>query len=575
MKSYILASTILLGSFLTSCKHIDKNESALRFSGNSNRPEEIHDAVLKSLRAAHPRTEGTVWSDTVGELEGNFVVQSPEGYWGKSLSEMPKNFECKPGSQGCDSVFPRRLCSSDDDCSASNTYCQTLQASASPVMKARKMCLGSGDSLLDRYYSVMVSAQKHLEITSLSMPNGAFRSMMANALAILHERPNPPNVRILLSGEEVLGLNIINNAQDALEKLWREIGVAAGKLSTFEGELARNKVKMPMNLGYVSVGVSWNHSKLVIADEARVLEGGHNMWADAYNNATPVADLSMEATGPIAKSAQSYANTLWNLVDRDGKSALVNRYYGELPNRIKDIPFGDYTIPNPRLAGSKQGHIPMIALGRLGNRGENPSDQALKAMAGSSQESLKFVVQDLYGLISNVREFFKKITGIEVFIRADPTWLLDPIAKAVMKGVSVKVIQSDTKIGPNDYTLVRYEDTYSALVTDVRTIIEKLGFKAPPGLTLHQYVCSMIEYAPYRYKAGDIGWDGKNPGFASHAKMMIVDDSAFYIGSHNFYNANLQEFGIAVFDADATRVLLAKNWDRLWQEAKSSKAACP
>jgi phosphatidylserine/phosphatidylglycerophosphate/cardiolipin synthase-like enzyme len=403
--------------------------------------------------------------------------------------------------------------------------------------------------------------------------------MMANALAILYERPSPPNVRILLSGEEVLTLNIVSRAQPALEKLWREIGSAAGKSAEFEQALKTNTFKMRMNLAYLSLFTSWNHSKLVIADEKRVVQGGHNLWADAYNTATPVSDLSMEASGPIAKSAQAFANTLWSYVIRKGLVANVNWAYGELPNRLQGVPiFPDeskYMIGDPNLPASQQGRIPMLALGRLGNRGENPSDQALKTLAGSSQESLKFVVQDLYGLISNLKVFVEKFAGLNVPIPADPTWLLDPIAKSVMRGVSVKVIQSDTKIGPNDYTLFRYQDTYNALVRDVEKIARKQSFTAPNGMDLRQYICAQIEYAPYRYKEGEIGWDGQNPSFASHAKMMIVDDSAFYIGSHNFYNANLQEFGIAVFDANATKRLVAQNWDLLWQASKSSKATCP
>lgn len=574
MKLKTLAALIFLSvSFLSSCKHASQEGMSSLQSTGGVRSAELRSEVLKSLRAIHPRTEGSLWDDSRGELADNFVVQSPEGYWGKRLAEMPKGLECKAGSPGCDKVFPRKLCSTDNDCASSRSSCQLLEASASPVMKARKMCLGSGDSLLDRFYSVIVSAENHLEITSLSMPNGSFRSMLANALAVLHERPNPPTVRILLSGEEVLTLNAISRAQPALEKLWAEIGAAAGKSAEFEAAKKSNDIKMRMNLAYLSFGPSWNHSKIVLADEARLIQGGHNLWADAYNNDTPVSDLSMETSGPIAKSTQAFVNSLWSRVATEGTAGNWNFAYGELPNRGR-VSKANYAIENPNLQGSDSGNIPMIALGRMGNQGDNPSNDALKTLVGSSKSNLKFVVQDLYGVIENFDIIVKKLLGLEVNIAKDPTWLFEPIAKSVLRGVSVKVIQSDTKVGPNDYTLLPFQETYSALVKEIEKYAGK-NFKTPNGLPLRHYICSLVEYAPYRYAEGEMSWDNKSPGFASHAKMVIVDDSAFYIGSHNFYNANLQEFGIAVFDESATERLAEKNWNLLWQAAKSSKATCP
>lgn len=41
----------------------------------------------------------------------------------------------------------------------------------------------------------------------------------------------------------------------------------------------------------------------------------------------------------------------------------------------------------------------------------------------------------------------------------------------------------------------------------------------------------------------------------NHAKVIMADDSAFYMGSNNAYGAGLAEFGLIVDDAEKAREL--------------------
>jgi len=576
--------TIFKTLSLSGCKHVSSDgDSGLQ--SMSSHSDDLRNAVIRELEKKNSATKGSLWSPGNGNLPTNWVVQSPEGYWGKSIDELPIGFECPPGSAGCDSVFPRKLCSTDDDCASSRTRCKILEASASPIMKARAMCVGSGDSLLDRFYSVMVGTQKHLDITSLAAPDGAFRSAFTNALAILHERANPPTVRILLSGEKVVALNTVNRAQQALERIWAETGIAAGDPEGFAAELAGKKVKMKMNLGYVAFAsgmgalpdilklnfTSWNHSKIIISDSSRFIQGGHNMWSSAYSSPEPVSDLSMEVSGSIATGTQAYVNALWSKVKSENFfTKHTTHLYGEIPNR-SFLSSESYRIPNPNLQPATAGTIPMIAVGRMGALGANPSDDALNALIEASTDRLDFVVQDMYGLISNVSQFFPDVVSGIVSQR---TWVFDALARASLRGVKIRVVQSDTKIGVNDYTLSRYTTTYDLLIKDLIAFAKRSNFKTPSGQSLREYFCQAVEYAPYRYSATDDSWKAGG-GFASHAKMLIVDDSAFYIGSQNFYVSNLQEFGLIVADQAATKQLQKKNWDLIWNASQPSKAACP
>ncbi|MBC7658550.1 MAG: hypothetical protein H7249_02490 [Chitinophagaceae bacterium] len=71
-------------------------------------------------------------------------------------------------------------------------------------------------------------------------------------------------------------------------------------------------------------------------------------------------------------------------------------------------------------------------------------------------------------------------------------------------------------------------------------------------------------------------WPSKHlrqPGV--HAKFVMVDDAAFYIGSHNLYPANLQEFGNIVSNAEAAAEIKAEFYDKVWTESQHVKLPCP
>ncbi|MES2744758.1 MAG: phospholipase D-like domain-containing protein [Bdellovibrionota bacterium] len=431
------------------------------------------------------------------------------------------------------------------------TKCRVLEASASASRPARTMCLSPADKLLDRFYRTMISAEKYLDVTSLSMPSGVFRPAFINALTVLDQKATPPTVRILLSGEEVLNINPRQPAQEALEKIWTEMRKA--------GNLGET-IRMHINMGYVSRNFSWNHSKIIIADKQRMLQGGHNMWGDPYLISRPVSDLSMEVYGPIVGASQSFVDSLWaENVRLKTENLLGGAFFGSLPK-------GSGEIANPLVPTAASGSIPMIAVGRMGTFGPNPSDDASKAMIRSAKYSIDFIVQDLYGLLSNV-----KIKDIQI-LEAKP-WAFDEIAEALMRGVHLRVIQSDTDVGVNDYTLFKFYNAQKLLISNVVQYAKEKRFKAPGGQSPQAYFCSLVQYAPIRYVADQTRWD-KQKGYGSHAKLLIVDDAAFYVGSHNYYTANLQEFGVIVADQALTRQLQKAYWEPIWNVSQHSVAQC-
>lgn len=541
---YFLALLFVTGLFSCRTPSIDPSDG--KDLANTDRSPQIRSEVIASLEAKHKDSKNKLWSASRGSVSPDWLLASPEGYWGRTDEQMPRDFECTPGDSGCDDTFARKVCSRDQDCKGTNTSCRILEASASASRSARMMCLSSADSLIDRVYKTMIRSEQHLEVVSLSMPSGILRTAFINALTILHQKSKPPTVRILLSGEEVAQINQLQPAQKALEKVWNEMRKA--------GDLGATS-RMTMNMGYISWQTSWNHAKIIIADKKHMIQGGHNLWGDPYLITRPVSDLSMEVTGPVVSAAQDFVEALWTENSKlKSTLLLLGAYFGSLPDR-------NVVITTPPLPGSDQGSIPMIAVGRLGSFGENPSDEANKAMIRAAKFKIDFIVQDIYGLISNLK-----------IVQAKP-WVFDELADALMRGLRLRVIQSDTDIGVNDYTLVNYQYAHELLIQNVIDYANQKGFKAPGGQSPRTYFCKLVEYAPIRYVPGKSRWD-REKGYGSHAKLMIVDDSAFYMGSHNYYTANLQEFGIIVTDQALTKALQEQYWQPLWNVSQGSVANC-
>ena len=61
----------------------------------------------------------------------------------------------------------------------------------------------------------------------------------------------------------------------------------------------------------------------------------------------------------------------------------------------------------------------------------------------------------------------------------------------------------------------------------------------------------------------------KNVGqVGNHAKVLLVDEEIFYIGSDNAYGGGLAEFGLIVDDATRAKDFAETYWKDLWTAAK-------
>jgi hypothetical protein len=69
-------------------------------------------------------------------------------------------------------------------------------------------------------------------------------------------------------------------------------------------------VKCPIQLAH-GKSQSWNHTKIIVADDKIAITGGHNFWDGDYLGAAPVHDVSGVFEGPAARAARLFCDKLW------------------------------------------------------------------------------------------------------------------------------------------------------------------------------------------------------------------------------------------------------------------------
>jgi phosphatidylserine/phosphatidylglycerophosphate/cardiolipin synthase-like enzyme len=75
--------------------------------------------------------------------------------------------------------------------------------------------------------------------------------------------------------------------------------------------------------------------------------------------------------------------------------------------------------------------------------------------------------------------------------------------------------------------------------------------------------------APIRFRHGIDAWEveGEKIKVTTHAKLWMIDERTFHLGSDNIYPHNLQEFGYVIEDPEVAAGLLRSYWNPLWENS--------
>jgi len=86
-----------------------------------------------------------------------------------------------------------------------------------------------------------------------------------------------------------------------------------------------------------------------------------------------------------------------------------------------------------------------------------------------------------------------------------------------------------------------------------------------------QHICTHAHIGHIRVTAEEDTYDSGGQ-VGNHAKIVMVDEKIFYIGSDNAYGSGLAEFGMITDDADITAEFNEKYWVPLWTQSQGTES---
>ena len=437
----------------------------------------------------------------------------------------------------------------------------------------------AGKRLLAAIGDVIAGTEKVLDIAMMwettggfptrppkGLPWGAFLNALTDGFRRLNASGKTPRVRILIG----IPTSVIVAAQDLEE--WLKVTIPDWQHIKYRVDIATNHNSL----------TSWNHSKIVASDCTRAVVGGHNLWSDAYFGFGPVHDVSGLFEGPAVTVAHVFLSSVWTH-----------------PYTHVQLSSGRFSEPPPAMGhradaftpGPSAGSAKMLTLGRFGQLPVPGKSFNMSGNASVTARVLAFCRAN-----SQIRLSQQTLLGpLQPGAYAYDFYTVLALIRAIRAGIRVEIVVSNEQDDYHGYA-DEVVKTFTAMY-----IFDKLGrfdkFHVPPRSDLRAWA-KLTADPPWfwdrtiadRYQNwvdelnqklfitilafsdnGAYQWHskGKTRNAINHAKVYIIDDTAFYVGSDNAYFATtkegLQEFGYLVESPTDTQAFLNDYWNKLWK----------
>jgi phosphatidylserine/phosphatidylglycerophosphate/cardiolipin synthase-like enzyme len=392
---------------------------------------------------------------------------------------------------------------------------------------------------------VIAGAERLVDIASLEpFASGEFAAAIRRGLARTARRGQPLTVR-LMYGRHRFVTQTDADFEASVRDLTAELPAdSAVRLHACRMETSNDQQRP-----------SWNHAKIVAADGRDAIVGGHNFWHADYLGFAPVHDLSARVTGPAAGEAHAFLDLLWGWAGRQlaapseiGSIHAIRWAGGRLE------PAGP--PPAVTVVAPPAGAIPALAVGRLGTgviadpRVANVGAAVAAIAFRQARSSIRISQMDFGFHWDGVNFWSADVVAALADVLTDPT-----------RSVDVQVVLSE----PGAKTAAGGPYSFGTTLADIVAEMRRAIGGRP--------VSGRMWLAPLRFSAAGDRWvhDAVELKIINHAKLWMVDDHAFHVGSDNLYPHNLQEFGYVVESAAVARDVLAAYWEPLWRW--SSRAA--
>lgn len=456
-------------------------------------------------------------------LKGDWILASPFHVWGKRYKEIPMPVYGKDTDFGLkeDPAGPEIISSADR-----------------PDRAPRRLLAGHSYQLYEEVYKIITGGRVLVDIATLHDCDGEFLAAIRNALSWLSflEEGEKPVVRFLYS-------NYPGSGTVKPEEMRRRLMAKIPEENTLEVYVGSLRPFL----------TSWNHAKIVSADGKRMMTGGHNLSSKAYLGEFPVFDISMLTEGQAAYAAQIYLDYLWKYCKgavcisdmRSEKKTGKGCYAGEMAGRY---------LKNEKSAAGQSEKVPMLAAGRRAavnyswkeyytEPHPEPADEIFLELFGMAERKICISQQTISGLSGTLPEVIQ-------------AW-----AEAILRGVEIQIVVSYGEASS------QAASGYSGMSPkEVKAKIQNKLSKITGKKEAEELIKRRLHVANLHYNAEESGYPGgRREGIPNHAKLVMIDDSVFYIGSQNQYKCNLNEFGIFAESREKCGELKKAYWGPLWR----------
>ncbi|CAF1544571.1 unnamed protein product [Adineta ricciae] len=464
--------------------------------------------------------------------------------------------------------------------------------------------------LLNSIENMLKDATSFVDVLTLNNIDGEFLKKLQDAINSYEKQQKKITIRIFLGvsadtipGQGVSWLkNVCFNYYISDANLGEKVKEMAAALSnetclkyvTIIVGAGGNPLYFGAERSFLSFALWWNHAKILTVDGRDALVGGINFWGTVYLDLfDPVHDLSMRVKGPAAASAQNFIDQFWRSMISIGSfvrppsgfkiGEAVGRFVELLKNMTEAKPYfaisanyQEMNLPKDALKKPpnydpvgfvKTGNIKIFGVGRRGGQywGTEPGEIALVELIHSAKKDIYFSQQGLYYPTDTALNRWDALT--------------DAIVCALVRGVSIKILVSRVTDSEGYHSV----DSSTIKDTILDLVLDTMGNHRHGMMSDSPFVLSDVLKLAVRHTVSEKisvrhlknKKDGKYA--RNHAKVIIVDNQAAYIGSQNAYPteravafeivmgyARLDEYGYVIVDEAKVNDLLNQYWNPLW-----------
>jgi len=400
----------------------------------------------------------------------------------------------------------------------------------------------SGKRLLECIEETVASGSRLVDISSLEpYATGLFLDAIARGLERMAARCERTTVRILF-GNNPYSHETNDRLVEILRRLTRKLDPRACLLTI-------HACRMFTCLD--GLKSSWNHAKIVAADGRSCVVGGHNLWSGDYFAGGPVHDLSALLTGHGALEPHLYLDRLWEWVSNNLHNPAEAPHAFSVGWKAGVLTEG--SVPSPVVLDAvADGCIPALALARYGH-GVRTDEPFPNPAAGAPAAAFRLAQRSI--LISQM-DFALRWNGPSVWPDQVMEVLIDGLTDP-KKQLEVKIVVTEPDGLSGSGTHYSFGETPQGVIEEFQ---KRIGSRSLTG---------SLMIAPIRFRRGINEWEveGKKIKVTTHAKLWMIDERTFHIGSDNIYPHNLQEFGCVIEDPEVAATVLRTYWNPLWENS--------